>query len=102
MICLVMELLSPNQIGPASTRMSVAITLSKIVGHSSTSQPCSVMSGHTRGVEFRPVAHSDSGGTTLPSVAGRRRSSGTYFTLARGGRLDHSDVRATFRPCRVT
>ena len=35
------ELLSPSQIGPASTRMSAAFTFSKIAGQSSVSQPCS-------------------------------------------------------------
>ena len=38
---------SPSQIGAVSTRMSAAITRSKIAGQSSRSQPCSVMSGHT-------------------------------------------------------
>ena len=38
---------SPSQIGVQSTRMSAAMTLSKIAGQSSRSQPCSVMSGHT-------------------------------------------------------
>ena len=41
------ELLSPSQIGPASTRMSAAKTRSWIGGHSSLAQPCSVMSGQT-------------------------------------------------------
>ena len=44
---LVTELLSPSQMGPAITRMSAAQTLSWTAGHSSTSHPCSVMSGHT-------------------------------------------------------
>jgi hypothetical protein len=38
---------SPSQIGESSTRMSASITRSKIAGHSSRSQPCSVMSGYT-------------------------------------------------------
>ena len=38
---------SPSQIGIPSTRMSAPSTRSKISGHSSTAQPCSVMSGQT-------------------------------------------------------
>jgi hypothetical protein len=41
------ELLSPSQIGPASTRMSAASTCSKISGQSSVAHPCSRMSGQT-------------------------------------------------------
>ena len=41
------ELLSPNQIGPASTRMSEASTFSKMAGQSSVSHPWSRMSGQT-------------------------------------------------------
>jgi hypothetical protein len=40
----------PSQIGVSSTRMSAAMTFSKIGGQSSWSHPCSVMSGH------KPVA----------------------------------------------
>ena len=47
MTFLVSELLSPSQIGPARTRMSAAMTLLKISGHSSFFQPCSRMSGQT-------------------------------------------------------
>ena len=47
MTCLVTELLSPSQIGPASTRMSAASTCSYSAGHASVAQPCSVMSGQT-------------------------------------------------------
>ncbi len=47
MIWVQTEDFSPSQIGVHSTRMSEAITLSKIGGQSSVSQPCSVMSGHT-------------------------------------------------------
>jgi hypothetical protein len=36
---------SPSQIGESTTRMSAAITFSKIAGQSSRFQPCSVMSG---------------------------------------------------------
>ena len=43
----VTELLSPSQIGPASTRMSLAMTRSWMAGHASVAQPCSVMSGQT-------------------------------------------------------
>ncbi len=38
---------SPSQMGVQRTRMSAAMTLSKIGGQSSLSHPCSVMSGHT-------------------------------------------------------
>src|SRR3954468_13396170 len=38
---------SPSQMGEHSTRMSAAITCSKMAGHSSRAQPCSVMSGQT-------------------------------------------------------
>jgi hypothetical protein len=37
----------PSQIGEVSTRMSAAMSFSMIAGHSSRSQPCSVMSGQT-------------------------------------------------------
>ena len=47
MTCVPTEDFSPSQIGVPSTRMSAAITCSKIAGHSSGSQPCSVMSGQT-------------------------------------------------------
>ena len=49
MICVHTDDFSPSQIGVSSTRMSAAITFSKIAGQSSRSQPCSVMSGHTPG-----------------------------------------------------
>jgi hypothetical protein len=42
-----MDDFSPSQIDMPRTRMSAAITFSKIAGHSSRSQPCSVMSGQT-------------------------------------------------------
>ncbi|CAM5689889.1 hypothetical protein SALBM311S_12073 [Streptomyces alboniger] len=45
MTCLVTELLSPSQIGPASTRMSAVITCSYSAGQASVAKPCSVMSG---------------------------------------------------------
>jgi len=38
---------SPSQMGEHSTRMSAAMTLSSTPGHSSRSQPRSVMSGYT-------------------------------------------------------
>jgi len=41
------ELLSPSQIGPATTRMSAASTLRYSCGQASDAAPCSVMSGHT-------------------------------------------------------
>ena len=41
------DVFSPSQIAIPSTRMSASITFSKIAGHSSLSQPCSVMSGQT-------------------------------------------------------
>ena len=44
MTCLVMLELSPSQIGPAITRMSDSMIRANRVGHSSRSQPCSVMS----------------------------------------------------------
>ncbi|APB00833.1 hypothetical protein NS506_06802 [Nocardia seriolae] len=44
---LVTELLSPSQIGPATTRMSAAMTRRCNTGHSSDFAPCSVMSGQT-------------------------------------------------------
>ena len=47
MIWVATEDFSPSQIGIPSTRMSAAITRSKISGQSSRSQPCSVMSGQT-------------------------------------------------------
>ena len=47
MTCVQTDDFSPSQIGVHSTRMSAAITCSKIAGQSSRSQPCSVMSGHT-------------------------------------------------------
>ena len=47
MICVATEDFSPSQIGIPMTRMSAAITRSKIPGQSSRSQPCSVMSGQT-------------------------------------------------------
>ena len=47
MICVATDDFSPSQIGIPSTRMSAAITRSKISGHSSCGQPCSVMSGQT-------------------------------------------------------
>ncbi len=37
--------LSPSQIGPPMTRMSLARTRGQISGHSSLLHPCSVMSG---------------------------------------------------------
>ncbi len=39
------EELSPSQIGPHRTRMSALMTFCERAGHSSWSQPCSVMSG---------------------------------------------------------
>ena len=47
MTCVQTEDFSPSQIGVISTRMSAAITVSKIAGQSSRAQPCSVMSGRT-------------------------------------------------------
>jgi hypothetical protein len=38
---------SPSQMGEHSTRMSAALTCSKIAGQSSRGHPCSVMSGYT-------------------------------------------------------
>ena len=52
----------PSQIGDVSTRMSAAMTFSKIGGQSSRSQPCSVMSGQT------PVAMSWSMARTWSTV----------------------------------
>ena len=45
MTCFMMLLLSPSQIGPASTRMFAAMIWSRMPGQASVSQPCSVMSG---------------------------------------------------------
>ncbi len=45
MTCVQTEDFSPSQIGESRTRMSAAMTCSEIAGHSSASQPCSVMSG---------------------------------------------------------
>ena len=53
---------SPSQIGVHSTRMCAASTCSKMAGHSSRSQPCSVMSGQT------PVAMSWSMARTTSTV----------------------------------
>ena len=58
---------SPSQIGVHSTRMSAARTRSKIAGHSSLAQPCSVMSGHT------PVAMSWSTARSSSTVTPWRR-----------------------------
>jgi hypothetical protein len=58
---------SPSQIGVQSTRMCAACTWSKMAGHSSRSQPCSVMSGHT------PVAMSWSTARTISTVTPCRR-----------------------------
>ena len=45
MTCVQTDDFSPSQIGEVRTRMSAASTFSEIAGHSSRSQPCSVMSG---------------------------------------------------------
>jgi hypothetical protein len=67
MICVAIEDFSPSQIGMPSTRMSPAITRSKICGQSSCSQPCSVMSGQT------PVAIRWSIARMPPTVTSLRR-----------------------------
>ena len=54
---------SPSQIGVHSTKMSAAITCSEIAGHSSRSQPCSVMSGHTPVAMSWSMARTDSTST---------------------------------------
>jgi hypothetical protein len=47
---------SPSQIGVPITRMSAAMTRSEIEGHSSESDPCSVMSGQTPGAMSKSAA----------------------------------------------
>ena len=75
MTCLVTELLSPSQIGPASTRMSRGQHLLVERGHSSLAQPCSVMSGQT------PVAMSWS----TARISSTRDAVGGHDVFADGG-----------------
>ena len=69
-----------------STRMSAAITCSKIAGHSSRSQPCSVMSGHT------PVAMSWST-ARMPSTSTPLRRMISIEMSIRPWVLDRSGLR---------
>ena len=74
MICLVVEALSPSQIGPATTRMSAASTRWYTSGHSSLAQPCSDMSGHTPVAMSWSIARITSTATPCLSMIARLRS----------------------------
>ena len=65
MICVATDDFSPSQIGIPITRMSAAITRSKISGQSSRSQPCSVMSGQTPVAIWWSIARMPSTATPL-------------------------------------
>src|SRR5689334_3177395 len=81
------ELLSPSQIGPASTRMSAAFTCSKISGQSSFSQPCSRMSGHTPVAMSWSIARTTSTCTPCCSMMWRLASTRAWVLLGSGERL---------------
>src|SRR5206468_10901941 len=66
--CVQTDDFSPSQIGERTTRMSAAITFSKISGHSSRSQPCSVMSGYTPVAIWWSTARMTSTETPLRSM----------------------------------
>ena len=78
------ELLSPSQIGPASTRMSAAFTCSKIAGQSSVSQPCSRMSGQTPVAMSWSIARTTSTCTPCCSMMWRLASTRAWVLLGSG------------------
>ncbi len=77
---------SPSQIGVQSTRMSAAMMRSNRAGHSSVSQPCSVMSGCT------PVAMSWSTARIVSTATPRSRMI-CWDRLARPSVFDTSGER---------
>src|SRR6478672_1779564 len=81
------ELLSPNQIGPASTKMSAASTLSKITGQSSVAQPCSRISGQTPVAMSWSMALTTSTATPLVSMIRALMSIRPCVLLTSGDRL---------------
>src|SRR4051794_18213056 len=81
------ELLSPSQIGPASTRMSAAFTFSKISGQSSVSQPCSRMSGQTPVAMSWSMARTTSTCTPWASMMCRLMSTRPWVLLDSGDRF---------------
>ena len=81
------ELLSPSQIGPASTRMSAAFTFSKISGQSSVSQPCSRMSGQTPVAMSWSIARTTSTWTPCCSMMCRLASTRAWVLLGSGDRF---------------
>src|SRR6185437_7364239 len=97
MTCLVMELLSPSQIGPAMTRMSAASTLSKIAGHSSVAQPCWVISGHTPVAMSWSIARKPSTCTPCFSMTCVLRSTRPWVLLISGERFSVQLMNSAFR-----
>jgi hypothetical protein len=76
--CVQTDDFSPSQIGVNSTRMSAAITRSKIAGQPSRSQPCSVMSGHTPVAMSSSIARNCSTVTPLRSMIAIERSASPW------------------------
>ena len=97
MTCLVTELLSPSQMGPATTRMSAAITFSNRAGHSSRSQPCSVMSGQTPVAMSWSIARITSTWTPCLSMIARLTSTRPSVWLRSGDRLSVQLMKTALR-----
>ena len=95
---LVCEELSPSQMGPATTRMSLARMPGYIAGHSSVFQPCSRMSGQT------PVAMSwstnriSSTSTWCLRMIAALASISPWVLLTSGLRFKVQLTKVAFRP----
>src|SRR5258705_1967771 len=92
------ELLSPNQIGPASTKMSAASTFSKMAGQSSLSHPCSRISGHTPVAMSWSMARTTSTRTPLASMIRVLMSISPWVLLTSGDLLSVQLMNTARRP----
>ena len=88
---------SPSQIGMPMTRMSAAITRSKICGHSSRSQPCSVMSGQTPVAIWWSIARMPSTATPLRRMISAEMSISPWVCESSGLRLSVQLMKNAFR-----
>src|SRR3954469_15071478 len=95
---LVCEELSPSQIGPATTRMSLARMPGWSRGHSSVSQPCSRMSGQTPVATSWSTRRTSSTATPCLRMIAALASTSPWVLLTSGLRLSVQLTKVAFRP----